>query len=86
MRIPIAGRLFASIFPRAAASSGDPASSAQDADGERLSTESAHRDAILAAMIEGVLAVNSQLQVVFCNRALIQALGIRFEVKEGMPA
>jgi two-component system phosphate regulon sensor histidine kinase PhoR len=52
---------------------------------ERLSTESARRDAILATMAEGVLAVNPQLQVVFCNRALVTALGLRFHVSEGMP-
>ena len=52
---------------------------------ERLSLESARRDAILSSMAEGVLAVNRQLQVVFCNRALLNALGLRREVHEGMP-
>jgi two-component system, OmpR family, phosphate regulon sensor histidine kinase PhoR len=52
---------------------------------ERLSMESARRDAILSSMAEGVLAVNRQLQVVFCNRALLNALGLRRAVHEGMP-
>jgi two-component system phosphate regulon sensor histidine kinase PhoR len=52
---------------------------------ERLSLESARRDAILSSMAEGVLAVNRQLQVVFCNRALLNALGLRRQVHEGMP-
>jgi two-component system phosphate regulon sensor histidine kinase PhoR len=52
---------------------------------ERLSLESARRDAILSSMAEGVLAVNRQLQVVFCNRALLNALGLRRPVHEGMP-
>ena len=52
---------------------------------DRLSLESARRDAILSSMAEGVLAVNRQLQVVFCNRALLNALGLRRPVHEGMP-
>ena len=52
---------------------------------ERLSMESARRDAILSSMAEGVLAVNRQLQVVFCNRALLNALGLKRTVHEGMP-
>ena len=52
---------------------------------ERLSLESARRDAILSSMAEGVLAVNRQLQVVFCNRALLNALGLKRAVHEGMP-
>jgi len=52
---------------------------------ERLSLESARRDAILSSMAEGVLAVNRQLQVVFCNRALLNALGLKRPVHEGMP-
>jgi two-component system phosphate regulon sensor histidine kinase PhoR len=52
---------------------------------DRLSMESARRDAILSSMAEGVLAVNRQLQVVFCNRALLNALGLRRPIHEGMP-
>jgi two-component system phosphate regulon sensor histidine kinase PhoR len=52
---------------------------------DRLSMESARRDAILSSMAEGVLAVNRQLQVVFCNGALLSALGLRRMVSEGMP-
>jgi two-component system phosphate regulon sensor histidine kinase PhoR len=52
---------------------------------DRLSLESERRDAILTSMAEGVLAVNRHMQVVFCNRALQHALGLRREVTEGMP-
>lgn len=52
---------------------------------DRLSLESDRRDAILSSMAEGVLAVNRDMQVVFCNRALLDALGLRFPVNEGMP-
>ncbi len=52
---------------------------------ERLSMESARRDAILSSMAEGVLAVNRHLQVVFCNRALLNALSLKRPVLEGMP-
>jgi two-component system phosphate regulon sensor histidine kinase PhoR len=52
---------------------------------DRLSTESARRDAILSSMAEGVLAVDRQLHVVFCNRALLDALGLRLTIREGMP-
>lgn len=52
---------------------------------DRLSLESGRRDAILASMAEGVLAVNRQMHVVFCNRALQNALGLRRAVTEGMP-
>ena len=52
---------------------------------DRLSLESGRRDAILSSMAEGVLAVNRHMQVVFCNRALQNALALRRPVTEGMP-
>jgi PAS domain-containing protein len=42
---------------------------------ERLSEESARRDAILKSMAEGVLAVDHQMRVLFCNDAFSAALG-----------
>jgi two-component system phosphate regulon sensor histidine kinase PhoR len=44
---------------------------------DRLSTEAARREAILASMVEGVLAVDNELQVTFCNGAFLRA--VRYE-------
>jgi len=52
---------------------------------ERLSLESTRRDVILKSMVEGVLAVDHQMRVLFCNRALSSALGIRQIVEENTP-
>jgi two-component system phosphate regulon sensor histidine kinase PhoR len=41
----------------------------------RLRTELARREAILASMSEGVIAVDARLNVTFCNRAFVQAVG-----------
>jgi two-component system phosphate regulon sensor histidine kinase PhoR len=41
----------------------------------RLTTELARREAILASMTEGVLAVDSRLHVTFCNQAFVAAIG-----------
>ncbi len=41
----------------------------------RLSTELTRREAILASMREAVLAVDSRLNVTFCNTAFVQAVG-----------
>jgi len=41
----------------------------------RLTTELTRREAILASMTDGVLAVDARLNVTFCNRAFIQAVG-----------
>ncbi len=48
-----------------------------------LRFESARREAILAGMAEGVLAVDPELRVTFCNRALLRAIGFRGERYEG---
>ncbi|HEX7363443.1 MAG TPA: ATP-binding protein [Bryobacteraceae bacterium] len=42
---------------------------------DKLSAESARRDAILASMVEGVLAVGHDLRILFCNDAFAQVLG-----------
>jgi two-component system phosphate regulon sensor histidine kinase PhoR len=44
---------------------------------ERAKLESARREAILSSMAEGVLAVDDQLRVTFCNSALAQLAGTR---------
>jgi two-component system phosphate regulon sensor histidine kinase PhoR len=45
---------------------------------ERLRLESAQREAILASMNEGVLAVNDELEVIFCNQSFARAAGARY--------
>src|SRR5262249_42746226 len=50
---------------------------------KRQSTELARRDAVLAAMTEGVLAVDSRLTVIFCNAAFAQA-ACGHEVAQGV--
>ncbi len=52
---------------------------------ERLSLESARRDVILKSMAEGVLAVDHQMRVLFCNQALSDALGLKHPVEENTP-
>ncbi len=41
----------------------------------RLSLESTRREAILASMVEGVLAVDADLRVTFCNDSFLRLLG-----------
>ena len=52
---------------------------------ERLSLESARRDAILASMVEGVLAVDNELRVIFCNQSFAHAAGVNGPVTERLP-
>src|SRR6202167_2922035 len=52
---------------------------------ERLSLESMRRDVILKSMVEGVLAVDHQMRVMFCNQALSEALGLKHPVEENTP-
>jgi two-component system phosphate regulon sensor histidine kinase PhoR len=52
---------------------------------ERLNLESARREAILTSMVEGVLAVDQNLKIIFYNASLARALGLRAEVPEGAP-
>jgi len=51
---------------------------------ENLKLESARREAILASMIEGVLAVDKDLKVTFCNNAFARALGVPMPVNPGL--
>ena len=44
---------------------------------ERANRELSRRETILAAMAEGVLAVDQNLKVIFCNDAFAQAFGTR---------
>lgn len=50
---------------------------------EHASLESSRREIILACMAEGVLAVDKELHVTFCNDAFAQAFSTRTPVTEG---
>jgi two-component system phosphate regulon sensor histidine kinase PhoR len=52
---------------------------------EQSKLEVARREAVLAGMAEGVLAVNENLQVTFCNRAFAEAFGTRWPLPESRP-
>jgi two-component system phosphate regulon sensor histidine kinase PhoR len=52
---------------------------------ERLKLESARRESILASMVEGVLAVDGQMRVTFCNASFARAVGCAFPVPEHLP-
>ncbi|MGI0128731.1 MAG: histidine kinase dimerization/phospho-acceptor domain-containing protein, partial [Thermoplasmata archaeon] len=52
---------------------------------ERLSLESTRRQAILSSMVEGVLAVDGDLRVTFCNDSFARTVGARLPVAEGTP-
>ena len=52
---------------------------------DRLRLEVARREAILASMVEGVLAVDQELRVTFCNDSFARLLGARTPVPERMP-
>jgi two-component system, OmpR family, phosphate regulon sensor histidine kinase PhoR len=51
----------------------------------RLSLESARREAILASMVEGVLAVDQELRVTFCNDSFASLVGAASPVPPGTP-
>jgi two-component system phosphate regulon sensor histidine kinase PhoR len=51
---------------------------------ERAKVEAVRREAILASMAEGVLAVDEHLRVTFCNQALARLAGTRTPLS-GMP-
>jgi two-component system phosphate regulon sensor histidine kinase PhoR len=51
---------------------------------DRLRFESARREAILSSMAEGVLAVDPDLRVTFCNEAFLKAIGFRGASFEGL--
>ncbi|MDQ2712433.1 MAG: ATP-binding protein [Acidobacteriota bacterium] len=50
---------------------------------DRANLELSRRETILACMAEGVLAVDRNLNVVFCNDAFAEAFGTRMPVPEG---
>lgn len=50
---------------------------------ERAGLESSRREAILACMAEGVLAVDADMKVMFCNDAFATAFSARTPVSEG---
>ena len=50
---------------------------------DRANLELTRREAILACMAEGVLAVDQNLRVIFCNEAFAKAFGTRMPVAEG---
>jgi two-component system phosphate regulon sensor histidine kinase PhoR len=52
---------------------------------ENVSLESSRREAILASMNEGVLAVDQRLHVIFCNGALARAVGADRPAEAGTP-
>ncbi|MEJ2007603.1 MAG: ATP-binding protein [Acidobacteriota bacterium] len=52
---------------------------------DRLSLESASREGILASMVEGVLAVDSELRITFCNDSFRRVIGTPAPVAEHQP-
>ena len=52
---------------------------------ERLSVESARREAILSSMAEGVLAVDENLRVTFCNHSFARLMSLKGPVYQGVP-
>src|SRR5260370_4790906 len=52
---------------------------------DTLRIEVTRREAILAGMAEGVLAVDKNLRVIFSNEALTKAVGMRTPVTDGLP-
>jgi two-component system phosphate regulon sensor histidine kinase PhoR len=51
---------------------------------EQANLEATRRDTILACMAEGVLAVDNQLRVIFCNEAFAAAFRTRIPSREGI--
>jgi two-component system, OmpR family, phosphate regulon sensor histidine kinase PhoR len=52
---------------------------------DRLSLESARRESILASMVEGVLAVDNELRITFCNDSFCRAVGASTPIRERQP-
>jgi len=52
---------------------------------DKVRLEGARRDAILTGMVEGVLAVDQELRVTFCNAAFATVFGVQGAVPEGLP-
>jgi two-component system phosphate regulon sensor histidine kinase PhoR len=51
---------------------------------ESLKLEGSRREAILTSMVEGVLAVDKDLRVTFCNNSFARTVGARIPVNAGM--
>jgi two-component system phosphate regulon sensor histidine kinase PhoR len=51
----------------------------------KLSLESARREAILASMVEGVLAVDSELRITFSNESFARAVGAQNPIPQNLP-
>lgn len=51
----------------------------------RLGEESARREAILSSMVEGVLAVDNELRVQFCNDSFARSVGFQGSIPERLP-
>ncbi|HET7213610.1 MAG TPA: ATP-binding protein [Terriglobia bacterium] len=49
---------------------------------DRLSLESARRESILASMVEGVLAVDNEFRITFCNDSFRRAVGSAGPIQE----
>jgi two-component system, OmpR family, phosphate regulon sensor histidine kinase PhoR len=52
---------------------------------DKVRLEGARRDAILTGMVEGVLAVDQELRVTFCNASFAGAFGAQGPVPAGLP-
>lgn len=52
---------------------------------DKVRLEGARRDAILTGMVEGVLAVDRELHVTFCNAAFATAFGVQGPAPAGLP-
>ena len=52
---------------------------------DRLQLESTRREAILTSMTEGVLAVDKDLRVIFCNDSFARAVGAALPLKARVP-
>jgi two-component system phosphate regulon sensor histidine kinase PhoR len=52
---------------------------------DRLSLESARREAILSSMVEGVLAVDQQMRITFCNESFARVTGIPLPIPQRAP-
>lgn len=51
----------------------------------RLKLESARREAILTSMVEGVLAVDYDLRVIFCNESFARLVGAQLPIPARLP-
>jgi len=52
---------------------------------DSLKIEASRREAILSSMGEGVLAVDKDLRVIFCNEAIVRAVGLRRPIRDALP-